>query len=113
MQAAIAVETKAVGCVVYYGMPENDQQKLENFNCDVLGIFAEEDKWIDHTVVSEYESAMKEADKKYETHWFDAAHAFANPSNAKYVLDEVLVPLDSKVKAIKDLPKDIKILLEL
>ena len=84
MQAAIAVETKAVGCVVYYGMPENDQQKLENFNCDVLGIFAEEDKWINHTVVSEYETAMKEADKKYETHWFDAAHAFANPSNAKY-----------------------------
>lgn len=33
----------------------------------------------------------------------------SNPSNVKYVLDEVLVPLDSKVKAIKDLPKDVKI----
>lgn len=33
----------------------------------------------------------------------------SNPSNIKYVLDEVLVPLDSKVKAIKDLPKDAKI----
>jgi NitT/TauT family transport system substrate-binding protein len=32
----------------------------------------------------------------------------SNPSNAKYVLDEVLVPLDSKVKEIKDLPKDVK-----
>lgn len=32
----------------------------------------------------------------------------SNPSNAKYILDEVLVPLDSKVKAIKDLPKDTK-----
>jgi NitT/TauT family transport system substrate-binding protein len=32
----------------------------------------------------------------------------SNPSNAKYVLDEVLVPLDSKVKTIKDLPKDVK-----
>ena len=32
----------------------------------------------------------------------------SNPSNAKYVLDEVLVPLDSKVKVIKDLPKDVK-----
>ena len=30
----------------------------------------------------------------------------SNPSNAKYVLDEFLVPIDSKVKAIKDLPKD-------
>jgi NitT/TauT family transport system substrate-binding protein len=33
----------------------------------------------------------------------------SNPSNIKYVLDEVLVPLDSKVKTIKDLPKDVKI----
>ena len=32
----------------------------------------------------------------------------SNPSNAKYVLDEVLVPLDSKVKTIKDLPKVVK-----
>ena len=32
----------------------------------------------------------------------------SNPSNVKYVLDEVLVPIDSKVKAIKDLPKDCK-----
>lgn len=32
----------------------------------------------------------------------------SNPSNAKYVLDEVLVPLDSKIKAIKDLLKDVK-----
>ena len=33
----------------------------------------------------------------------------SNPSNAKYVLDEFLVPIDSKVKAIKDLPKDAKV----
>lgn len=32
----------------------------------------------------------------------------SNPSNVKYVLDEVLVPIDSKVKEIKDLPKDVK-----
>lgn len=32
----------------------------------------------------------------------------SNPSNVKFVLDEVLVPLDSKVKAIKDLPKEVK-----
>ncbi len=32
----------------------------------------------------------------------------SNPSNAKYVLDEVLIPADSKVKAIKDFPKDVK-----
>ena len=33
----------------------------------------------------------------------------SNPSNAKFVLDEFLVPLDSKAKSIKDLPKDAKV----
>ncbi len=84
MQSAIAVGTKAAGCVVYYGMPENDATKIKSLTCDVLGIFAEEDKWINHTVVSEYETAMNEAGKKYETHWFNASHAFANPSNKLY-----------------------------
>jgi carboxymethylenebutenolidase len=75
-----------VGCVVYYGMPERDPEKLEVLNCSVLGIFAEQDKWINREVVGEYEKAMNEAGKPYETYWFDAAHAFANPSNQ--VFDE-------------------------
>jgi carboxymethylenebutenolidase len=84
MQSSIAVNEKAVGCVVYYGMPESDAGKLETLNCKVLGIFASEDLWINQDAVSTYEKAMKSAGKKYETHWFDADHAFANPSNAKY-----------------------------
>lgn len=84
MQSSIAIDEKAVGCVVYYGMPENDPAKLETLNCEVLGIFALEDRWINEEVVGTYEKAMKTAGKKYETHWYDAAHAFANPSNAKY-----------------------------
>lgn len=84
MQSSIAVNEKAVGCVVYYGMPESDAGKLETLNCKVLGVFASEDQWINQDVVSTYEKAMDSAGKKYETHWFEADHAFANPSNAKF-----------------------------
>ena len=77
---------QAVGCVVYYGMPEKDPTRLETLNCKVLGIFAEKDKWINRKVVAEYEKAMNTAGKAYETYWYDADHAFANPSNA--IFDE-------------------------
>lgn len=86
MQAAIMAEGNGVGCVVYYGMPERDPEKLEELNAKVLGIFAEQDKWINREVVGEYEKAMNESGKPYETFWYDAAHAFANPSNQ--VFDE-------------------------
>ncbi len=81
MQAALQLEEKAIGCVVYYGMPEQDPNSLTALNCKVLGIFAEQDGWINREVVAKYEKAMNEAGKAYETHWFDAKHAFANPSN--------------------------------
>jgi carboxymethylenebutenolidase len=86
MQAALMASESAIGCVIYYGMPENDPEKLDALNCKVLGIFAEQDKWINREVVGKYEKAMNESDKAYETFWFDAAHAFANPSNP--VFDE-------------------------
>lgn len=81
MQAALMAEKQAVGCVVYYGMPESDTTQLASLNCKVLGIFAEQDKWINREVVAKYEQAMKVANKPFETIWYDAEHAFANPSN--------------------------------
>ena len=84
MQAALMMGNQAVGCVVYYGMPERDSARLASLNCKVLGIFAERDMWINRKVVAAYEKAMNEADKAYETYWYDAEHAFANPSNAIY-----------------------------
>ena len=84
MQSAIELEEKAAGCVVYYGMPESDPERLSDLNCDVVGIFASKDKWINEEVVSTYESAMEQVDKPFKTYWYNAVHAFANPSNEKY-----------------------------
>jgi len=81
MQAALMMGPQAKGCVIYYGMPERNEEMLQVLNCKVLGIFAEKDKWINRKVVGEYEKAMNELDKPYETYWYNADHAFANPSN--------------------------------
>lgn len=84
LQASIIAGNQSKGCVMYYGMPENDQKKLQQLNAPVLGIFASKDTWINKNVVNEFINAMKEAGKPLEVKWFDADHAFANPSNPKF-----------------------------
>jgi carboxymethylenebutenolidase len=86
MQAAIMMGDRATSCVVYYGMPEKSVDKLKDLNAPVLGIFAEKDQWINRAAIAEYEKSMTAAGKKFESVWFDADHAFANPSNA--IFDE-------------------------
>lgn len=87
MQAALTAEKQAVACVIYYGMPETDVNRLKNLNCDVLNIWPTQDQWINKDVTAKFEAAMKEAGKKVTTKSYDADHAFANPSNPKHNKD--------------------------
>ena len=84
LKSALIEGKQAVGCVMYYGRPEKDVEKLKTLNVDVLGIFGSQDKGIPTTMVSEFEENMKKADKKITVKTYDADHAFANPSNPKY-----------------------------
>ncbi len=84
LQASLAGGKQAVGCVMYYGMPEKDVNRLKTLNCDVIGFFANKDKWITPAVVSQFETDMKAAGKKLTVYQYDADHAFANPSNPVY-----------------------------
>ena len=84
LQAAITAGKQAVACVIYYGMPVDDVQKLKSLNTDVLGIFGTRDKGISPEVVKKFEANMKAAGKKVEVNNYDAEHGFANPSNRIY-----------------------------
>ncbi len=84
LQAALIAKMQAKACVIYYGMPEKDVEKLKNLEAKVLGIFAAQEKRISPEVVKEFESNMGKANKKVTIKSFDADHAFANPSNPKY-----------------------------
>ncbi|MGI8952685.1 MAG: dienelactone hydrolase family protein [Chitinophagaceae bacterium] len=81
LQAAIEGGKQAVGCVMYYGMPEKDINRLKILNCDVIGFFANKDKWITPAVVDGFIENMKAVGKKLTVYRYDADHAFANPSN--------------------------------
>ena len=84
LQTALYAGKHAIACVMYYGMPEQDINRLKTLNCDVLGNFGNKDQWINPKVVAKFEEDMKAADKKLYVHQYDADHGFANPSNPDY-----------------------------
>jgi carboxymethylenebutenolidase len=81
LQASLLAGKQDIACVMYYGMPEKDVNRLKMLNADVLGNFANKDQWINPKVVAQFETDMKAAGKKLYLHQFDADHAFANPSS--------------------------------
>lgn len=83
-QAALIGGKQTAACVMYYGMPEMDVERLKTQNGPVLGIFAKQDGWITPEKVKDFEAAMKKAGKKLTVKTYDAVHAFANPSNPKH-----------------------------
>lgn len=84
LQASLMLGDRAKGCVMFYGMPEKDQDKLKTLSADVLMIHAKQDKWINDEVVAGFQKNMTSAGKSLRVEAFDADHAFANPSSPRY-----------------------------
>lgn len=79
--ASLTAGSMAEACVMYYGMPVEDVEKLKTLHCDVLNIWATQDQWINKDVAQKFENNMKAAGKKLTNKSYDANHGFANPSN--------------------------------
>lgn len=84
MQGALLTGNQLSGCVIYYGMPESDVNKLKSLNAGVLFIWPNKDQWINQKVKDEFVKNMNTAGKELTVKEYDADHAFANPSNPKY-----------------------------
>ena len=69
---------------MYYGIIENTPETFKDLNAPVLGIFAEKDGWVNPEVYGNLEKNLKAAGKNVTIKSYDADHAFANPSNAKF-----------------------------
>ena len=81
LQSAMLEGKQAKGCVMYYGFPEQDTEKLKTLDTDVLGLFGNKDKAINPQTVNMFEENMKKAGEKVEVVRYEAEHGFANPSN--------------------------------
>ncbi|MQT11569.1 dienelactone hydrolase family protein [Segnochrobactrum spirostomi] len=72
--------------IIYYGNVDLPASELQSLVGPVLGHFAEKDQSINKAMVDKFEAAMKEANKADDltVYWYDADHAFANPTGARY-----------------------------
>ncbi len=83
-QAAILLADRCKACVMYYGMPEDNKDKLAKLTAPVFEIFAGQDKYINQDIKKKFEDDMYSLGKKITTKTYDAVHGFANPSNPKH-----------------------------
>lgn len=70
--------------VIYYGNVARTAAELAPLKGPVLGHFGLQDQNMNQEMVAGFEAAMDEAGKACEIHWYDANHAFANPTGARY-----------------------------
>ncbi len=82
LNTSIAIPVDAT--VIYYGRVERSVEDLAKLEGPVLGHFAELDQWINHDMVGGFEQNMAAAGKSLEVHWYEADHAFANPTGDHY-----------------------------
>jgi len=87
LKIAILLGNQINASVMYYGMPVNNEKEISKIKAPVLGLFANEDKWITPKVVKDFENLMIGAGKDISIYSYDAIHGFANPSNAKFDLN--------------------------
>ena len=97
LQSSLLAGNQAAGCVMYYGRPENNLEKLKTLQCDVLGIFGSKDRSPSPEVVKRFEEDMRTVGKNLSLHMYDAGHGFANPSNPSY---DKVATADAHTKAI-------------
>jgi len=81
---SVLAGTQAAGCVMYYGFPEKDANRVKPLKCDILYIRGSKDNFIKEADVAELEHKVKVLGHSFTLYSFDAVHAFANPSNPHY-----------------------------
>lgn len=105
LQTAIEGGKQVQGCIIYYGQPEKNIDRLKSLNCDVIGFFGTKDQWINPKLVAEFEADMQTAGKKVTITEYEADHAFANPSNPNF---DKMATADAHAKEIAFIKARIK-----
>ncbi|MCF8467569.1 MAG: dienelactone hydrolase family protein [Sneathiella sp.] len=83
LNAALAAPVEAT--VVYYGNVAKKADTLKALEGPVMGHFATMDNWINKEMVDGFIEQMKLAGQPApEVFWYEANHAFANPSGGRY-----------------------------
>ncbi|NBC07483.1 MAG: dienelactone hydrolase family protein [Bacteroidetes bacterium] len=84
LKASIMAGEQGEACVMYYGMPVEEQSALEPLEAPILAHFAMQDDWVTPAVANNFKMLVRGADKTMQMQMYNAEHAFANPSQVSY-----------------------------
>jgi carboxymethylenebutenolidase len=102
LEASIDAGDRAIACVIYYGEPEKNMQRLQQLSAPVLGIFGDKDKVVTPQMVNDFENRMNAINKPLRIQHYNEEHAFANPSNPKYNNDDAADAKKLTVRFLKE-----------
>jgi carboxymethylenebutenolidase len=89
-KATLLAGDRSEACVMYYGFPETNEEKIKQLKTDVMYVWAMKDKFITKDAVDHFEQQVLATQNKFERHDINADHAFANPSNPKFAAKEAV-----------------------
>jgi carboxymethylenebutenolidase len=92
LNASIATPVDAT--IIYYGQVDQPASRLARLQGPVLGHFATRDQRINRPMVEGFEKSMAEAGKPLTVYWYEADHAFANPTGARYDAEDAKLAWD-------------------
>ncbi|MEZ5841124.1 MAG: dienelactone hydrolase family protein [Hyphomicrobiales bacterium] len=101
LNASIAAPVDAT--VIYYGAVTRKADELARLNGPVLGHFGTLDKRINKEMVSGFEAEMAKAGKadRLTVNWYEADHAFANPTGARYDAEDAKLAWERTLDFLK------------
>lgn len=100
LNASIAAPVEAT--VVYYGQVARSAEDLKTLQSPVLGHFATQDQWINREMVGKFEAEMAKAGKSVQSYWYEADHAFANPTQARYDQTDAMLSWERTLAFFKE-----------
>jgi carboxymethylenebutenolidase len=99
----VSLATPVSATVVYYGNVDKTAADLKTISGPVLGHFGTLDQNITRDMVERFEAAMTEAGKAelLAVYWYEAHHAFANPTGRLYDADDARLARDRTVEFLR------------
>jgi carboxymethylenebutenolidase len=79
-----AIEADVDAAIIFYGRVTAPVDRLALIKGPVLGHFGTLDQFINKPMVDGFEANMATAGKDLRVHWYEADHAFANPTSARF-----------------------------
>jgi len=84
LQAGLRMPEQVDAVVMYYGQPVTDRAQLSRLDAPLAGFFGLRDQGIPADSVRKMEQELKSLGKSVDIRFYDANHAFANPSGQAY-----------------------------